>query len=50
MSELVNLTILAKTNLSHLEFPEAKIQRGKKYTLGEPWIMHIFHRMRKSTI
>jgi hypothetical protein len=51
-SELVNLTILEKKKkISHLEFPEAKSERReKKNTLGEPWKMHKFHRMRKATI
>jgi hypothetical protein len=46
------LTILAKKKKKSLslEFLEAKSQREKKKTLGEPWIVHIFHRMRKATI
>jgi hypothetical protein len=48
---LVNLTILAKQNLSHLKKNlEAKSQRRDTNTLGEPWIVHIFHRKRKATI
>jgi hypothetical protein len=47
---LVSLTILAKKKSFSLEFLEAKSQREKKNTLGELWIVHIFHRMRKITI
>jgi hypothetical protein len=46
-SELVNLTILAKT-ISHLKFSEAKSQRREKNTLGELWIMHNFSLHNKS--
>jgi hypothetical protein len=41
---------LSKKKSLSLEFPEAKSQREKTCTLGEPWIVHIFHRMRKATI
>jgi hypothetical protein len=41
---------LIKNLFSYPEFLETKSQRRKYVPLGEWWIVHIFHRMRKEAI
>jgi hypothetical protein len=47
---VVNLAILSKTSSLFQKFLETQSQRRKDVPLGESWIVHIFHRMRKEAI
>jgi hypothetical protein len=47
---VVNLAILSKTYSLIQKLLETQSQRMKDVPLGESWIVHIFHRMRKEAI
>jgi hypothetical protein len=47
---MVNLAILSKKSSLIQKFLETQSQRMKDVPLGESWIVHIFHRMRKEAI